>query len=176
MAVLKRIFTLSVCTLLLTSCAAKTSPDEEIRMEIKRMMGIEEQVKDRRHCARNFSTTGSVSSGKYFSSTRVYKDVSKSAAISNVIGYILSLGWSIYNVNTDLGLISAIPGVIYGEDMKSSLEVIVSVIVTEERNNLIKIECTFYSSAFQYISEEDAKEEICILLDSATKPIRKSYF
>ena len=149
---------LAALLLLISGCA-----NDEV------ILGNFSKATDKRVCARNFHKSGDISSGTYYISHQWFKGTSKKTAVSNLVRYILSLGWSIYNVNTELGLISAIPQITYENNLEASLRVILNVIVTEERNGLTRVECTFYATMGQNISDNDAREELCNLLEATTQ-------
>ena len=152
----------SICVAVLFSLISGCATDDGIQLSFGK-------VTDKRICARNFQKSGDTSTGTYYISHRWFKQTSKKEAVSNLIRYILSLGWKIYNVDTELGLISAIPQITYVDNLEASLRVILNVIVTEERNGLTRVECTFYATMGQNISDNDAREELCNLLDATTK-------
>ena len=120
-------------------------------------------------CVKNFRAADLAEKGTYFSSYQYHKGKSKQEIITNIVLYVMSMGWNIYNVNTQLGVISAIPDVVFQDTLQSSLNVIFNVVVSEERNGIVRVEGSFYSVAGQNISEDDAREEICMFLHAALK-------
>lgn len=158
MPIVRKSICLAVMFALISGCAA----DDGIQLNFPK-------ATDKRICARNFQKSGDTSTGTYYISHQWFKQTSKKEAVSNLIRYILSLGWKIYNVDTELGLISAIPQITYADSLDASLRVILNVIVTAERNGLTRVECTFYATMGQNISDHDAREELCNLLDATTK-------
>lgn len=157
-----------VACLLLAACSSLEGVKNFFGMETYLTQGPEHKVAERRICVKNFSVADLKDKGSYYRSHQYFKGATKQGVIRNSILYLLSLGWSIKNVDTDLGVISAIPDVTYGDNSQASLAVLFNAIVTEDRSGLVRVEGNFFAVAGQNILADDAREEICAFLQAAT--------
>jgi len=156
----------ALACLFLAGCAGSK---EFLVTETAMAEGSNSRAVERRGCVKNFRAADLAEKGTYYSSYQYHKGKSKQEIITNIVLYVMSMGWNIYNVNTQLGVISAIPDVVFEDTLQSSLNVIFNVIVSEERNGIVRVEGSFYSVAGQNISADDAREELCLFLQAATR-------
>lgn len=86
------------------------------------------QVEDTRECAKNFSYDGSFLAGRTFKTHLAIMGVSKEEAVERAAKWLAKDGWSITNVDKDLGIVTASQTVSYGEGKTAPLSVAIDSI------------------------------------------------
>jgi hypothetical protein len=92
-------------------------------------------------------------------------EITREKAISNVVKYMISAGWNIFNTDTDLGVVSADTDIMHQDGRTAQL----SVIITEQKDGIVRVECSTYTVIRQDADENNLKNEFCRLLEAVAE-------
>jgi len=156
---LQRTIYICAALLLLWGCAAR----EEFSIQEDKLLAAREKSGDQRNCTKNFTLAGSEARGLSYSSHDEFPALSRKEAMQNVIAYMFSRGWTIFNTDTDLGIVSATTDVIHSDGRTAQF----SVVISEQRNGSTQVECSTYTAGNQQAYEDILKREFCRLIEAA---------
>jgi hypothetical protein len=143
----------------LWGCAAK----EEYSIETDKALAAMEKLGDQRNCTKNFTLTGSEARGGSYRSHDEFQELPRKKAMQNIIAYMFSQGWTIFNTDTDLGVVSATTDVTLSGGRVAQF----SVVITEQRDGATRVECSTSAGVNQQASEDILKREFCRLIEAA---------
>jgi|PlaIllAssembly_1097288.scaffolds.fasta_scaffold753292_2 hypothetical protein len=146
--------------LLVSGCATIEAKKKSFDIEKDKSMVAQQQSGDQRNCERNYTITESLAAGRNYSSHEDFPSLTKEIAIRNVVKYMVSSGWTIFNTDTDLGVVSANTDIMHQDGRVAQF----SVIVTEQKDGTVRVECSTYTVMRQDAYADDLKREFCRLL------------
>lgn len=156
---LRRTVYLCAALSLLWGCAAK----EEYSIEADKALAAREKFGDQRNCTKNFTLTGSEARGVSYSAHDDFQELPRGKAMQNIIAYMFSQGWTIFNTDTDLGVVSATTDVTHSDGRVAQF----SVVISEQRDGATRVECSTYTGVNQQAYEDILKREFCRLIEAA---------
>jgi hypothetical protein len=151
--------------LLLSGCAAIEYQKKTFDIEKDKSLVAQQKSGDQRDCAKNFRVRESPSAGKNYISHGDLSEISREKAISNVVKYMISSGWNIFNTDTDLGIVSADTDIMHQDGRTAQL----SVIITKQKDGTVRVECSTYTVVRQDADENNLKNEFCRLLEAVAE-------
>ena len=151
--------------LLFSGCAASDYRKKTFDIEKDKSLVAQQKSGDQRDCAKNFEFRDSFSAGRNYISHEDLSEITREKAISTVVKYMISTGWNIFNTDTDLGVVSADTDIMHLDGRTAQL----SVIITEQKDGTVRVECSTYTVVRQDADENNLKREFCRLLEAVAE-------
>ena len=156
---LQRTICCCAALLLLWGCAAQ----EEFSIQADKLRAAREKSVEQPNCMKNFALSGSEARGLSYNSQDEFQGLSRKEAMQKIIAYMFSQGWTIFNTDTDLGVVSATTDVMHSDGRMAQF----SVVITEQRDGATRVEVSTYTGVNQQAYEDILKREFCRVIEAA---------
>jgi hypothetical protein len=120
---------------------------------------------DEKPCLANFSEEGSFMSGKTYKTFQEFPKMDRGKAIEKMAQTIAGDGWQGMTVNKDVGVITAVQTVSYGNGKQSPL----NVVAKNLDSGAVRVEAVFATSGGVKVKTKDIQDEFCKILASAVE-------
>jgi len=119
------------------------------------------QADDKRACAQNFTYDGSFLAGRTFKTHQFVNKVSKNDAVTRAAKFLAKDGYSITNINKELGIVSASQGVSYGQGKTVPLNVTI-----DPANAGVNVSISFSISGGLTVNASSVQDTFCQIIEA----------